>query len=162
MPTTYELINSATVGAGGSSTISFTSIPQTFTDLVIKASLRGSTPTTTFAVQVNGTTVTSVMRFYGSGTSVASDSFNEHYIDPSNYTADTFGNTELYFSHYRGNLMMSYLVDSVGENNAALAYMNFGSNSTGSSSAITSISLIRTDGNFVQHSTANLYGISNA
>ena len=47
MATTYKLISSVTVSTA-TNTISFTSIPQTYTDLVIKASLRGSTTTTTF------------------------------------------------------------------------------------------------------------------
>jgi hypothetical protein len=161
MATTYNLISSVTVGSA-TNTISFTSIPQTYTDLVIKASLRGSTTTTTFAVQVNGTTVTSVIRLYGGGSSVASDTFNEHYINPSDFTANVFGNTELYFPNYTGSATKNYSVDSVGENNQTQAYMNLGANSTGSTSAITSINLIRTSGDFVQYSTAYLYGISNA
>ena len=40
MPNTFTLIASSTVGAGGASSIDFTSIPSTYTDLVIKASLR--------------------------------------------------------------------------------------------------------------------------
>ena len=162
MATTYTLISSVTVGSA-TNTISFTSIPQTYTDLVIKASLRGSTTTTTFAVQVNNTTVTSVIRLYGGGSgSGASDTFNEHYINPSDFTANVFGNTELYLPNYTGSATKSYSVDSVGENNATQAYMNLAANSTGSTSAITSINLIRTSGNFVQYSTAYLYGISNA
>ena len=159
---TYKLIASSTVGAGGASSITFSSIPQTYTDLLIKASLRGSTTTTTFAVQINGSTVTSVIRLYGSGSSAASDSFNEHYIDPSDFTSNTFGNTELYFPNYTSTVNKSFSVDSVGENNATQAYMNLGTSLFSTSSAITSLSLIRTSGNFVQYSTAYLYGISNA
>jgi hypothetical protein len=161
MATTYKLISSILVSTE-TNTISFTSIPQSYTDLIIKASLRGSTTSTTFAVQVNGTTVTSVLRLFAGGNFSATDSFNEHYINPSDFTASTFGNTELYFPNYAGSSIKNFLVDSVGENNATQAYMNFAANSTGSTSAITSINLIRTGGNFVQHSTAYLYGISNA
>ena len=159
---TYKLIASSTVGSGGASSITFSSIPQTYTDLVIKASLRGSNTTTTFAVQINGSTVTSVIRLYGGGSSAASDLFNEHYIDPSDFTASTFGNTELYFPNYTSTVNKSFSVDSVGENNATQAYMNFGANLFSTSSAITSLTLLRTSGNFAQYSTATLYGISNA
>jgi hypothetical protein len=159
MPTMTALATT-TLGSA-TNTITFSSIPQTFTDLVIKASLRGSTTTTTFAVQVNGSTITSVMRLYGTGSSAASDSFNEHYINPSDFTVNTFGNTEIYFPNYTDSLLKSFTVTSVSENNATQSYLNFGSN-TGASDPITSISLIRTNGNFVQYSTAYLYGISNA
>jgi hypothetical protein len=99
MATTYKLISSVTVGTA-TNTISFTSIPQTYTDLVIKASLRGSTTTTTFAVQVNGTTITSVIRLFGGGNFTSADTFNEHYINPSDFTANVFGSTDLYFPNY--------------------------------------------------------------
>ena len=40
MADTYTLISSVTVGAGGASSIDFTSIPATYTDLLVKFSLR--------------------------------------------------------------------------------------------------------------------------
>jgi hypothetical protein len=42
MADTYTLISSVTVGAGGASSIDFTSIPATYTDLLIKVSARGA------------------------------------------------------------------------------------------------------------------------
>ena len=161
MATTYTLISSVTVNTA-TNTISFTSIPQTYTDLVIKASLRGSTTTTTFAVQVNGTTITSVIRLFGGGNFTSADTFNEHYINPSDFTANAFGSTDLYFPNYATSINKTYGVDSVGENDATQAYMNFASNLTNITNPITSINLIRTSGNFVQYSSADLYGISNA
>lgn len=162
MATTYKLISSVTVDTA-TNTISFTSIPQTYTDLVIKASLRGSTTTTTFAVQVNGTTITAVRRLFGGGSgSVDGDTFNEHYINQSNQTANVFGNTDLYFPNYTTSINKTFGVDSVSEHNSTDSYRNLASNLTNITDAITSINLIRTNGNFVQYSTAYLYGISNA
>lgn len=158
---TMKILSSVTVGSGGTNTITFSSIPQTYTDLLVKASLRGSSTTTTFAIQLNGSTVTSVMRLYGTGSGVASDSFNEHYINPSDFTASTFGNTEIYLPSYTSSTLKTYIVTSVGENNQTQSYLNFGSN-TISTGSVSSLSLIRTNGNFVEHSTAYLYGISNA
>ena len=42
MATTYTLISSVTVGSGGAASIEFTSIPSTYTDLVLKLSARSS------------------------------------------------------------------------------------------------------------------------
>ena len=39
---TFTKIASATVGSGGASSIEFTSIPSTYTDLVIKLSMRSA------------------------------------------------------------------------------------------------------------------------
>jgi hypothetical protein len=40
MATTYEIIASVTVGSGGAANIEFTSIPATYTDLVVLFSAR--------------------------------------------------------------------------------------------------------------------------
>ena len=42
MPDTFIKIASVTVGSGGASSIDFTSIPSTYTDLVVVHSLRGT------------------------------------------------------------------------------------------------------------------------
>lgn len=157
---TYKLISSVTLSSE-TNTISFNAIPQNYTDLIIKASLRGSTNTTTFAVQVNGSTVTSVIRLFAGGNFSSTDTFNEHYINPSDFTGSTFGNTDLYFPNYSGANNKSFSVDSIGENNQVQAYMNIASNLIANSSPITSINLIRTNGNFTIDSSAYLYGISN-
>ena len=47
MPTTFTKIASVSVGAGGASSIDFTSIPSTYTDLVVKVSYRTTDATNT-------------------------------------------------------------------------------------------------------------------
>jgi hypothetical protein len=42
MATTYEIISSVTVGSGGAANIEFTSIPATYTDLYVLASIRSN------------------------------------------------------------------------------------------------------------------------
>ena len=49
---TYKLIASGTVGSGGASSIEFTSIPGTYTDLVIKTSLRVSDAVTAADINI--------------------------------------------------------------------------------------------------------------
>ena len=43
MANTYTLIASNTVGSGGAASISFSSIPSTYTDLLVKISTRDNT-----------------------------------------------------------------------------------------------------------------------
>ena len=45
MPNTMTLISSSTVGSGGTASISFSSIPNTYTDLVVKLSVRSTAST---------------------------------------------------------------------------------------------------------------------
>ena len=45
MANTYVLIASSTIGSGGGSSFDFTSIPSTYTDLLVKYSCRQNTST---------------------------------------------------------------------------------------------------------------------
>jgi hypothetical protein len=56
MANTYTLISSVTVGSGGAANIEFTSIPQTYTDLLYKISGRLSVDSASAFLRYNGTT----------------------------------------------------------------------------------------------------------
>ena len=169
MANTYTLIASSTVGAGGASSIDFTSIPSTYTDLLLKVSSRSSDASVVagITVQFNSDTTSgnyTWKRLYGDGSSApGSDSnFNFVLISAANNTANTFGNGEIYISNYAGSSAKSISADSVSENNATNAYAILGAGKWSGTSAITSIKLVISAGNFVQYSTAYLYGIKNS
>ena len=165
MPNTFELIASSTVGAGGAANIDFTSIPATYTDLCVKVSARHDANVTGIRIQYNGSTSSFFMRYvYGSGSAASSgaDTTQYAYGNSSTYTASTFGNSEFYIPNYAGSNNKSLSSDSVTENNATAADMLFGAGLWSNTAAITSIKLSPTSGNFVQYSTAYLYGVKNA
>ena len=171
---TMTKLSSVTVGAGGSSSISFTNIPQGYTDLKVVMSLRSSAGSLTggFAdsswVSVNGSSSTngSFRHIWGQGSGANTNSGSLTYIAPINgsgSSASAFSNVELNVKNYSANRLKSYSVDSASENASASA--NFLSLIAGvwtNSSPITSLVLYCGEGNFVQHSTAVLYGIKNA
>ena len=70
MANTFQLISSTTVGAGGASSIDFTSIPSTYTDLVIKWSGRltstggDASPWTATGITLNATSPSSQKQLY--------------------------------------------------------------------------------------------------
>lgn len=167
MANTYTLINSVTVGSGGQSSIDFISIPQTYTDLKIVVSGRGATAGITLVGAINGSTSNFTTKYlYGDGstanTSSASSSFWGN-VGNSAYTASTFGSTEIYIPNYTSSKQKSFGIDSTTENNATVSTLAMWANLWNQTSAITSISLtIFSSINFVQYSTAYLYGISNA
>jgi hypothetical protein len=71
MATTYEAIATVEVGSGGAANIEFTSIPATFTDLVVKASLQTDNAETLDGVGVSFNSNTSdyyYNRIRGNGT----------------------------------------------------------------------------------------------
>lgn len=83
--TAYESIATVTVGAGGSSTITFSSIPSTYTHLQIRILQRSSGSGSNFSdkLQFNGNTTSSDYRehgLYGNGSSAAALTTQQWYI----------------------------------------------------------------------------------
>ena len=173
MANTFIKIASTTVGSGGAASIDFSSIPATYTDLQVLVSARSSTTGgnawvalklrfnsstsgyTDRAVAGNGSTTFSFANTYGNFGFLGD-------IDMSDNTASTFGSVSLYCPNYAGSQNKSYSSDSVQENNATSAQSDLVAGLWSDTAAITSINLTLNTGNFVQHSTATLYGIKNS
>lgn len=172
MANTFELIQAYTVGAGGATSIDFTVIPSTYTDLVLKTSVRYSGSIwNNYDLKVNNVLTNMSARFVeGNGASVSSFSASTGSNDPNflgyvggtNLTANTFTNNEVYFPNYAGSNYKSYSVDSVAETNASTAYIHMASTLWSSSTAINQITLLPPSGTFVQYSTAYLYGVKSS
>ncbi len=165
MPT-YQLISSVTVGAGGASSIDFTSIPSTYTDLEILVSGRTTGAGNGINITFNGNTSNYTnAAMQGNGGSVSSyGTYNRNagMFGYSGDTASSFGSTKIYILNYTSSRFKTYSADAVSENNGATAYMNIVNGLWSNTSAITSISLAPMEGTLIQYSTAYLYGISNA
>jgi hypothetical protein len=168
MTTSVTAIASVTVGSGGSATISFSSIPSTYTDLCVKVSARSTANggQNVYAT-LNGVTSGYSDKFlFGNGSSAGSANSGNTtaacgcVIPGADFTSNTFGNGEIYIPNYTSGNNKSFGSDSVSENNATLSYQQMFNNllSVGS---INAISLFISSGNFVQYSTATLFGIKN-
>ncbi len=170
MPNTFELIASSTLGSA-QATISFSSIPSTFTDLCLKVSSRGASTGTLVMVTFNGSGSGYQARWLDGDGSAASSGTNNStlqnlmaWTQSSSTTANTFGNFELYIPNYAGSNNKSVSSDYVNENNATggIAY-GLLANLWSNSAAINSISLAIYGGtNFAANSSAYLYGVKNA
>ena len=162
MAFTYSKLAEVTVGSGGSATIAFNNIPQNYTDLKIVFSARQDTGAARATyISFNGSSTGFTGRYlYGDGASAASGTLAQ-YIGSTpggNFTASTFSNSEVYIPNYSGSNNKSYSADNVDENNATANDMNFVAGLWSNVTAISSIA-ITTVGNFVQYSTATLYGV---
>lgn len=170
MTTTFTKIASVSVGVLGASTIDFTSIPTTYTDLVVKLSGRTTGTSVGLFVNFNGSsTGFSSRRLYGDGASAGSDSHGSSAqialiagVDPVTFTSSTFSSVDFYMPSYSGSTNKTASSDSVTENNATTSWASMGTNAWSNSAAITSISFAPAAGSFVQYSTATLYGIKNS
>ena len=167
MANTFELISAVTVGSGGASSIDFTSIPSTYTDIVIKTSLRGSRAASFEAIKVefNGSSASlSCKQIYGDGASAGSAGVSQILFDANgaNQTASTFANSEIYIPNYAGSANKSVSIDSVSETNGTTAYAELVAGLWSNTAAINRVTLTATSGTLVQFSTAYLYGVKNA
>jgi hypothetical protein len=173
MANTYAAIATATVGSGGAANIEFTSIPATYTDLLIKFSIRDSRTTQGpgyLHLKLNDTTTGySGVYLYTStddgtlGTQTRTDDYISFAINTDFSLANTFGNGEIYIPNYAGSNYKTISADAVSETNS-----NFNAAVRGitaflwsNTAAITKITLYG-DTNFKQYSTATLYGIKNS
>jgi len=169
MPT-YKLIATNTVGLAGAASVTLSSIPATYTDLVLKMSFRADGIGSRNRLTFNGSNAAnySERMVYGDGSSVFSTSLSANtrieliYGTNTNNPSDTFSNIEIYIPNYAGANYKSVSIDGTYENNASAAIMNFNAGLWSLTNAITSITLTPELGNYVQYSTFTLYGISNA
>jgi hypothetical protein len=157
-----QLIQHQELGSAQAS-ITFSSIPQTYTDLYLVFSTRLSTTNGGLRLKVNTSTANlSTRLLYGNGSSAtsASDTTYLGTSSNSNHTASTFGSGTLYITNYAGSTTKSFSADIVDENNGTGATQWITAGLYNSTTAITSLELFGdAAGNFTQYSSATLYGI---
>ena len=162
-----RLIESKTLATAAAS-IEFTSIPSTFTDLVIVSSLRtdNNPDSATYGLaglSINGSTANLTQRFLsGTGNIVVSGSGTAINIVTagSTNTANTFGNFAVYIPNYTSSVAKSISIDNVTENNATVAYQTLFAGLWNSTSVISSFAFTAGGaGNFVAGSIISLYGV---
>jgi len=163
-----KLIESKTLATAAAS-IEFTSIPSTFTDLVVLASTRGDASAVfiNLYTRINGlTTGYSERALFGDGSSASSLSGANTefrfviYADAATATSNTFSNVQIYIPNYAGSTAKSFSSDGVVENNTTPALLNITAGLNTTTSAITSISFTPQSGSIVAGSTISLYGIT--
>jgi len=172
MAFTYSKIAETAVGSGGSTGIIFSNIPQNYTDLVLKCSLR--TDRTAAAqdgllIKFNGSTVSYADKYLqgaGSGSPVSGSSpFGTTRIyagemDTNAATASTFASFDIYIPSYAGSSNKCLSAESVMEQNATTAYATLITGLWSNTTAISNIELtFSNSSNFLQYSTAYLYGV---
>lgn len=174
MATTYTLISSTTL-TGTSSQIDFTSIPATYTDLVLKISGRMSDTGQSFPrIRFNDDTANNY-----SDTVIQYDSFNaavnslrdsnNSYIarmieDNATNTSSTFSNQEIYIPSYQVSANKPLSVLFAREQNASTTDNAIGAIAGlwRNTAAITKISIIPISTTYASGSSFYLYGIKNS
>lgn len=177
MPKGTQAIYTQTVGSGGTATIIFNNIPQTYTDLKILFSGRCTTSnapyqndnvylrfngdsssvySATILYSQNSTTVATVRNVAGTGAIYGGT------IPTSNAASNIFGNIEIDVYNYKSTLFKSVMNNCSASTISTTTDYNYQSMTAGlyrSNTPVTSISL-GLGPTLAQYSTATLYGIS--
>lgn len=173
MATTYTLISS-NVLSGSATSVTFSSIPSTYTDLVLRISARGTSAglyvATLIRLNNDSSAIYSITSLYAQGTTVGSQrgtgatSTSSYLVSPSGgTTANTFGNAEVYIPSYLASQNKPFSVYGVTENNSATnnEIDNFATLYK-STTAINRIDVIANGTTFDVGSSFYLYGIKNS
>ena len=167
--TFVQIGSTVTVGSSVSS-IEFTSIPATYTDLMILCSLRGdrsASENQAAAIEFNSSSSNLTARWIrvlenaaGSGSEASSIPFG---VNGAANTASSFASTSIYIPNYASSNYKSFSADAVTENNATTAYAELGAFLWSDTAAITSVKISTTSTNlWKEYSTAYLYGIKSS
>ena len=175
MANTYTFIASSILGSATSG-ITFSGIPSTYNDLIIKFSTRSSNNGAVFenillTFNGSGGTAYSKTLLYSQGSVSTNGSNRESSVSRATLesvgsgqstTASTFGSGEIYIPSYATSQYKSFEVYGLGENNSSAAYMGVTAALWRSTAAITSITLAGDTANFATGSSFYLYGIKNS
>jgi hypothetical protein len=170
MATTMKLIAKNVLGSDTSS-VTFSSIPGTYTDLLLVCSVRSSRSASNDGIKARfngaGSDTNHSSRVLvgdGSVTLSGTGSFvRVGYATGSTATSNTFGSSEMYIPNYAGSTAKSMSSFGAQEDNAANADMGVAASLWNSTAAITSIELLLLTGpNFKSGSSFFLYGITKA
>jgi len=174
MPTPTYVAIAKTVLSSNQAEITFSSIPSTYTDLVVLVSARsasGGSTSDNVALRLNGSTTTYSYTFLsGNGSAAASGRSttpNEQFagdMSGSAGTSNTFSNIEIYVPSYTSSTNKIQSITSAQENNTTAAFIRNIAGLWSNTASVTSLSLRYFGGgvDFVSGSRFDLYGIKNS
>jgi len=162
-------LGTVTVGSGAPNTINFSNISQTYTDLIVKMSVRSNQPSSTNSglyiyFNNDSSSIYSATTIEGNGSSVASYRNSTGAIwyslaTASTATSNTFSSIEMYMPNYTSSNYKSVVLDSVTETNSGTAYQDLAAGLYRSTNAITSVYISNGGQTLAQYSEFSLYGV---
>lgn len=169
MANTFELINTYTLGST-STGVDFNSIPNTYTDLMLKVSARTSRGAATDDILVYFNSDTNDANYYFRGLYAFTGGSPQGLSGAAAYggpavgntaTSNVYASTEVYIPNYLSSAYKAISSDGVNENNGdtvLVCYATIWNNTA----AITKITVKGNNGNLLTNSTLSLYGIKNS
>lgn len=166
-PGDFVSIATVTVGAGGASSISFSSIPSTYQHLQLRGITKNASSSTFAAMRFNSDTGSNYSAHYidGDGASVAAggaSNYDRSYFGYTGTSSQTniFGVSVIDILDYKDtNKFKTVRILTGVDVNGSGGYIESSSSSWRSTSAITDINIFFSSTNFAQYSQVALYGI---
>jgi len=165
----YDSIATVNVGAGGASSISFSSIPSTYQHLQLRGIIKNTSSTTYAAMRFNSDTGSNYNAHYldGDGATTlvgAASNYDRAYFGYAGTSSQTniFGVTVIDILDYKDTSKFKTIRVLTGVDvNGSGGYIELSSSAWRSTSAITDINIFFAN-NFAQYSQVALYGIKGA
>jgi hypothetical protein len=160
---TMQVIQRQELGATASA-ITFTSIPQTYTDLYVLVSVRSTAGSDDgLFFKFNNTTANTSWRNllgYGTGTAAQTGSGWLAGGGVLTGTASTFTNVGIYIANYASSNAKTAITDSVSPTESSTGYQFLVSNLWNDTTAINRIDFYLQTASLTQYSSVTLYGIT--
>jgi hypothetical protein len=173
MANTYTLISSNTLSTTTAS-VTFSSIPQTYNDLVLKVSARADTVDTNVNIYIQfngnttGTNYNGLLYGYYSSANNYNQILNRNQMDyglwasGANILTNMFAANEVYIPNYTSSMFKVLGAQGIIENNSSTGWALMTSSLWRQTAAITTILMQPYSGSFLAGSTFWLYGIKNS
>ena len=173
MPVTYTLIASNTLSSSAAS-VTFSAIPGTYTDLVLRMSMRNDNPSINIGVRFTINNLSTAIYSYttlrglgSSGTASSRETGFSFLADingaGSSATANTFSSNEIYIPNYAGSARKVASIYSTNESNDTAVFMTALAGLIDTTSAINRFDISNgSTFQFVSGSSFFLYGIKNS
>lgn len=170
MPSSRQLISSQVLGTAAA-TVTFSSIPSTYKDLILRLSVRNDRAVTdgTLRLTINGlsTSIYSWTYLQGNGSaassarSSATTSLSDIPLEGSSATSNTFSSVEIYIPSYTASQNKPVGIFGASETNATAIEIKANAGLIASTAAVSSIELSNTSTfQFVTGSSFYLYGLA--
>lgn len=162
--TSYESIATTTVGAGGSATITFSSIPSTYSHLQIRYIARNTTAIDSFIIRFNSDISSNYARHKLTGdgaTASAVAATSATYMASSDYptATSTFAAGVIDILDYANTNKYKTMRLLAGYDANGSGLVDFRSNLWMSTNAVTTITITANSNSFAQYSSFALYGV---
>jgi hypothetical protein len=158
MPATYEPIATATA-SGSTNSISFTSIPSTYTDLIVVIGVLGSSADFDLRINNDSGSNYSYTRLYGDGTGIASDRASNQTAIQVTLGGSSPGVQILNLNNYSNTTTNKTVLNRINLTSHVAATVGLWRNT----SAINRLDFIGQSGSNIQaNSTYTIYGIKAA